>query len=145
MDKKRDYYEVLGIARNADANEIKKAYRKLAKKYHPDTNAGNPRAIIKRENSMTSLATLPLRAELLKEDRGLPGLTVMEDLEADTGNTISKGIREIWMIFSRIFSEISSTEDRAVADFPEKISEEDSEEALVDRTLEGSVRGRDPT
>ena len=44
MDKKRDYYEVLGIARNADANEIKKAYRKLAKKYHPDTNAGNPRA-----------------------------------------------------------------------------------------------------
>ena len=44
MDKKRDYYEVLGIARNADANEIKKAYRKLAKKCHPDTNAGNPRA-----------------------------------------------------------------------------------------------------
>ena len=44
MDKKRDYYEVLGIARNADANEIKKAYRKLAKKYHPATNAGNPRA-----------------------------------------------------------------------------------------------------
>ena len=34
----RDYYEVLGIGREADANEIKKAYRKLAKKYHPDVN-----------------------------------------------------------------------------------------------------------
>src|SRR5437588_10740041 len=47
MTSKRDYYEVLGVARDADDETIKKAYRRLAMQFHPDRNVGNHEAEVK--------------------------------------------------------------------------------------------------
>ena len=41
---KQDFYEILGVAKSADADELKRAYRKLAMQYHPDRNAGDKSA-----------------------------------------------------------------------------------------------------
>ena len=57
-ESKRDYYEVLGVDKNADEAALKKAYRVLAKKYHPDMNPNNPEAEKKFKEASEAYAVL---------------------------------------------------------------------------------------
>lgn len=58
MADKRDYYEVLGVDKNADEATLKKAYRQLAKKYHPDANPGDEEAAAKFKEASEAYAVL---------------------------------------------------------------------------------------
>ena len=58
MAEKRDYYEILGVDRNADEAKLKSAYRKLAKKYHPDVNPGDEAAAEKFKEASEAYAVL---------------------------------------------------------------------------------------
>ena len=58
MSQKRDYYEVLGVERTASAEEIKRSYRKLALKHHPDQNQGNKDAETRFKEAAEAYAVL---------------------------------------------------------------------------------------
>lgn len=68
-DNKRDYYEVLGVQKNAGDDEIKKAYRSLAKKYHPDMNPGDKDAEMKFKEVNEAYAVLSDADKRSKYDR----------------------------------------------------------------------------
>ena len=59
-ESKRDYYEVLGVSRDADDATLKKAYRQVAKKYHPDMNPGDAEAEKKFKEAPADSADLIL-------------------------------------------------------------------------------------
>lgn len=139
---KRDYYDVLGVGRNADAKEIKRAYRKLAKKYHPDMNPGDKNAEQKfkeiteaynilsddeKKKRTTSMVSRPLKKVqvpevLMAEARdSMVRVVLAVDLAASaraaaaTMNTISKTATwAIWEIFLEISLEICSMVRAAV-------------------------------
>ena len=58
MSDKRDYYEVLGVTKGVSEADLKKAYRKVAKKYHPDTNPGDKEAEEKFKEAAEAYAVL---------------------------------------------------------------------------------------
>src|SRR6266478_863510 len=69
MATKRDYYEVLGLRREADAEEVKRAYRKLAMQYHPDRNAGDAEAEVKFKEAAEAYEVLSDTQKRQRYDR----------------------------------------------------------------------------
>ena len=69
MSEKRDYYEVLGVAREASDDDIRKAYRQAALKHHPDRNQGNPEAEAKFKEATEAYTILSDRDKRAAYDR----------------------------------------------------------------------------
>jgi len=95
---KRDYYEVLGVARGASDQDLKKAYRRLAHQYHPDKNQSDPEAEEKFKEAAEAYAVLSNSEQRQRYDRfghagvstsaagagyGAPGFGGIEDILGD--------------------------------------------------------------
>ena len=88
MANKRDYYEVLGVRREADAEEIKRAYRRLAMQYHPDRNVGDPEAEARFKEATEAYDVLHDAEKRRRYDRyghaGLEGMNVPHFTDAQS-------------------------------------------------------------
>jgi molecular chaperone DnaJ len=69
LSEKRDYYELLGVNRNANEDEIKKAYRKLALKYHPDRNPSD-------KHAEANFKDVSEAYQVLSDSRSVPSMTI---------------------------------------------------------------------
>ena len=100
MAGKRDYYEVLGVARNATQKEIADAYRRLALKYHPDANPGDERATEKFKEAAEAYEVLSDAEKRARYDQyghagvdgGAPHFTEVEDIFEAFGDIFSGGM-----------------------------------------------------
>jgi molecular chaperone DnaJ len=99
MASRRDYYEILGTSRDADPEEIKKAYRKLALKYHPDRNPGDRNAEERFKEAAEAYEVLRDR-----EKRRIYDLYGHAGLEG-TGFTGFGGFEDIFSAFGDIFDD----------------------------------------
>ena len=97
----RDYYEMLGVSRDASPDEIKKAYRKLAVKYHPDKNPGNAAAEEKFKEASNAYEVLsdPKKRQIYNQrghagvnDMGFHGFTNMEDIFSNFGDIFGRTV-----------------------------------------------------
>lgn len=100
---KRDYYEILGVGRNADEEEIKRAYRRLAMQYHPDRNVGDKEAETKFKEAAEAYEVLRDPEKRHRYDRyghaGLEGLNVPHFNDAQS----------VFDIFGDLFGDLFGT------------------------------------
>ena len=95
---KRDYYDVLGVSQSSSANEIKKAYRKTAMKYHPDRNPGNKEAEAKFKEAAEAYEVLSDNQKKARYDRyGHRGLDA---------NDMNVNAEDVFSTFGDIFSNL---------------------------------------
>ena len=99
MTSKRDYYEVLGVSRDASENDLKAAYRKLALKYHPDRNPGNKEAEEKFKEAAEAYEVLrDAKKRRIYDQYGHEGLE-------GTGFSGFGGFEDIFSSFGSIFED----------------------------------------
>ena len=102
MAEKRDYYEVLGVERTATDDELKKAYRALAKKYHPDVNPGDKEAEAKFKEASEAYAVLSDPEKRKQYDQF--GFSAFSDGAGGFGNyDFSQGFGDMSDIFGDLF------------------------------------------
>ena len=122
--EKRDYYEVLEVPKNATADEIKKAYRKMAIKYHPDKNPDNKEAEEKFKEAAEAYEVLSNPEKRSRYDQfghagmhGQQGFSGMDDISV------------ISVTFSAIYSEVAVSVSAADSAAEDKHKDMSTEEA----------------
>ncbi len=103
-ESKRDYYEVLGVSRNASDDEIKKAYRKLAKQYHPDMNPGDKSVEAKFKEASEAYAILSDADKKRQYDQF--GHAAFEQGGAGAGGFDFNNMGDMGDIFGDIFGDL---------------------------------------
>lgn len=136
MANKRDYYEVLGVSRDSTEQEIKKAYRRLAMKYHPDRNPDDAGSEDKfKEASEAAEILLDAEKKSAYDQFGHAGL------EGNMGGGFGGGNGNFGSIFEDVFGDIFSGGGRGGRSQAQRGSDL---KYILDLDLEEAVRGTNP-